>query len=365
MSRKRKPNYKLRRDIAKIILILIIIIPIFLINKTKILNFPLYISNLKYTGIIDSFFEASYTKEEIKSTLKYLKEKKKINDNTEDYILELNNKGYTKTTIDYVIKNLNKEQITEFLSKKYNKDYEEYIKNDIFVYSKFDRYLDYQKKNKKLSIDEVIFRVELNLDKTYYEDSEFVKNPNDITVLTNKYLEIPEDYEPKDLVNMTDDYANNIYGQLKLRKEAYEKFVEMCDASRKDGVNFYAESAYRSYEYQDIVYKNYVYDNGQEEADKYAAKPGFSEHELGLAIDLANIWTITTKGEEYAWLSKNAYKYGYIIRYKEEWEDITGYSAESWHIRYVGVETATKVYKKNMSYEEYYIKYIANKKSSK
>ena len=119
--------------------------------------------------------------------------------------------------------------------------------------------------------------------------------------------------------------------------------------------------AYRSYEYKSKIYKNYVYENGQENADKYAAKPGFSEHELGLAIDLANIWTITTKGEEYAWLSKNAYKYGYIFRYKEEWEDITGYSAESWHIRYVGIETATKVYKKNMSYEEYYIKYIANK----
>lgn len=365
MNKKKKPNYKLRRNVAKIALILIILVPIFIINKTKILNFPLYITNLKYTGVIDSFFDANYTKEEIKDTLNYLKENKKINDNTEDYILELYSKGYNKNTIDYVIKNLNKEQITEFLSKEYNKDYEEYIENDLFVFSKFDRYLDYQEENKDLSIDEVIFRVELNLDKTYYEDSTIVENPNDITVLTNKYSRIPEDYEPDDLVDMADEYANNTYGQKKLRKEAYDKFVEMCEASRKDGVKFYAEGAYRSYEYQEIIYKNYIYENGQEEADKYAAKPGFSEHELGLAIDLANIWTITTKGEEYAWLTKNAYKYGYIIRYKEEWEDITGYSAESWHIRYVGVETATKVYKKNMSYEEYYIKYIANKKSSK
>lgn len=362
MKKRKKPNYKLRRNVAKVILVLIILIPIIIINKTKIVNFPLYISNIKYSNVIDSFFEANYTNDEIRDTLEYLKKKKKINDNTENYILELNNKGYNKETIDYVVRNLNKEQITKFLTNKYNKDYEEYFKNELFNYSKLDRYLDYQKENKDLSIDEVVFRIELNLDKEYYEDSEFVKNPDDITVLTNKYLEIPEDYEPKDLVDMSDDYANNSYGQKKLRKEAYEKFVEMCDASRKDGVKFYAESAYRSYDYQEIIYKNYVYENGQEKADRYAAKPGFSEHELGLAIDLANIWTITEKGEEYAWLKKNAYKYGYIFRYKKEWEDITGYSAESWHIRYVGVETATRVHKKGMSYEEYYIKYIANKK---
>lgn len=363
MKRSKKPNYKLRRNIAKILLVIIILLPIFIINRVKILNAPLYISNLKYSKVIDTLFSINYTKDEIKDTINYLKTNKKINDKTNDYIIELDDKGYNKTTIDYVLRNLKNSQITEFLSKKYNKDYEEYIKNDLFKYSKFDRYLNYQKNNKNLSIDEIVYRIELNLDKEYYEDSVIVKNPNDITVLTNKYLEIPEDYEPDDLVDMSDDYANNSYGQKQLRKEAYDKFVEMCDASRKDGVNFYAESAYRSYNYQKIIYDNYVYENGKEKADKFAAKPGFSEHELGLAIDLANIWTITTKGEEYAWLSKNAYKYGYIFRYKEEWEDITGYAAESWHIRYVGVETATKVHKKGMSYEEYYIKYIANKKN--
>lgn len=362
--KRKKPNYKLRRTAAKIILVLIILIPIFLINKTKILHAPLYITNIKYTHVIDSMYEIDFSTKEIKNTLNYLKTKNKITDKTPDYILKIHNLGYSNDVVDYVIKNLSKTQITNFLSRKYNKDFEEYIKLDLFTYKKYDRYLNYQNNNKSLSIDDIVTRIELNLDKTYYEDSTVVKNPNDITVLTNKYLEIPEDYEPSDLVDMDDSYANNTYGQKKLRKEAYEKFVEMCEASRKDGVKFYAESAYRSYEYQEIIYKNYLYENGQEKTDKYAAKPGFSEHELGLAIDLANIWTITTKGEEYAWLTKNAYKYGYIIRYKEEWEDITGYSAESWHIRYVGVETATKVYKKNMSYEEYYIKYIANKKSS-
>lgn len=359
--KKKKPNYKLRRKIAKILFILIILTPILIINKTKIINAELYITNFKYSNVIDAMFEIKYDKKEAKNTLNYLKKKKKLNDDIANYIIKLNDLGYNKKSIDYIIRNLNKSQITEFLSKKYNKDFKEYIKLDLFKYKNYERYLSYQKKHKDLSLDEIVFRIELNLDKTYYEDSTIIKNPEDITVLTNKYLEIPEDYEPNDLVDMDDKYANNMYSQKKLRKEAYEKFVEMCDDAKEDDINFYAESAYRSYDYQSKIYKNYVYENGQENADKYAAKPGFSEHELGLAIDLANIWTITTKGEEYAWLSKNAYKYGYIFRYKEEWEDITGYSAESWHIRYVGIETATKVYKKNMSYEEYYIKYIANK----
>ncbi len=360
--RRKKPNYKLRRDIAKILCILIILTPILIINKTKIMNSGLYVTNLKYSSVIDAMFDVKYDKDQAKSTLNYLKKNKKIDDNTANYIIKLGDLGYSKDSIDYVIRNLNKNQITEFLSKKYNKDFEKYIKTDLFKYKKYERYLAYQKKHKDLSLDEIVFMIELNLDKTYYEDSTIIKNPDDITVLSNKYLEIPEDYEPSDLVDMDDDYANNMYSQKKLRKEAYEKFVEMCDDAREDDINFYAESAYRSYKFQNQIYKNYVYEYGQEKANKYAAKPGFSEHELGLAIDLANIWTITTKGEEYAWLSKNAYKYGYIFRYKEEWEDITGYSAESWHIRYVGVKTATMVYKKNMPYEEYYIKYIANKK---
>ncbi len=361
MTKKKKPNYKLRRNIAKIILVFIILIPIIIINKTKILNLTIYIPNMKYSKVIDSMFKVGYSKDEIQSTLNYLIKKKNINDDTKDYILSLNSKGYSKTTIDYLIKTLDKSQITEFLTKKYNKDYEEFIKNKLFDYSKLDRYISYQKKNNELTIDEIVYRIELNLDKKYYEDSVIIDNPDDITVLTNKYLEIPENYEPSDLVDMSDEYANNRYGQKKLRKEAYEQFVKMVDEAKKDNVKFYAESAYRSFSYQQKIYKNYVNENGQEKADRYAAKPGFSEHELGLAVDLANIWTITTKGEEYAWLSKNAHKYGYIFRYKEEWEDITGYSAESWHIRYVGEKVATDVVKKNMSYEEYYIKYIAKK----
>ena len=229
---KKKPNYKLRRNLAKAFLVLIIIIPIVLINRVKLTHLPLYLSNTKYTDVIDAMFEVKYTGSEAKNTLNYLKEKKKINDNTDDYILKLYDKGYSKNTIDYLIRNLNKSQITNFLDKKYSKDFEEYIKLDLFKYSKYNRYIKYQEKHKDLSLEDVVIRIELNMDKTYYEDSEFIKNPDEITTLSNKYFEIPEDYEPKDLVDMDDDYANNTYRTLKLRKEAYEniKYVTFKDS---------------------------------------------------------------------------------------------------------------------------------------
>ena len=121
---KKKPNYKFRRNLAKAFLVLIIIIPIILINRVKLAHLPLYLSNTKYTDIIDAMFEVQYTGSEAKNTLNYLKEKKKINDNTDDYILKLYDKGYNKNTIDYLIRNLNKSQITDFLDKKYSKDFD-------------------------------------------------------------------------------------------------------------------------------------------------------------------------------------------------------------------------------------------------
>ena len=103
MNNRRKPNYKLRRTIAKIVIVLLIVIPIFLYNKTKLLNLTVYIPNMKYSSVVDSFFEIGYSKEEVINTMDYLKKKKKITDDTDDYILKLNSKGYGKNTIDYFI----------------------------------------------------------------------------------------------------------------------------------------------------------------------------------------------------------------------------------------------------------------------
>ena len=360
MKKKKKPNYKLRRTIAKIIIAIIIIIPIILINLDKIKRIPVYYNNKDYKKVVDAFFDSNYTIEEVNDIMVELRNNKRLNEVEPDMVISLNNKGYSHKTINYIIKNMSKQEITKLLNKKYDKEFEKYILVDNFVLSKYSRYLNYQKENPKLSLDDIVTRVELNLDKEAYEDSVEEKDPNSITALVNKHRYMSKDYVPDDLVEMEDAYSNNSYGVNELRKEAYEQFKKMVDDAKKEDITFYAESAYRGYKYQDLIYDNYVYEYGVEKTDTFAARAGFSEHQLGTTIDLANIWTIEEGDPEYKWIDKNGYKYGYIFRYKKEFEDITGYKAEGWHIRYVGVEAATIIHKKNLTFDEYWVKYVKN-----
>lgn len=362
MKKKKKPNYKLRRNIAKVVIVFIILLPIALINKTKIMHLPVYLNNIKYSKIIDAFFDDNYTTDETNDILEKLKKKKKIDKVDEDYITALADKGYNHNSINFILLNFTKTEITKMLNKDYDKDFEEYITLDLFNYSKYNRYVKFQKKNPKLSLNQIVIRVELDLDKDAYEDAAEEKNPNSVTALVNKHRYISKDYVPDDLVNMDDEYANNTYGVKEVRKETYEQFKKMVDDAKKEGITFYAESAYRDYDYQDELYNEFLLEYGEEEANTFAAKAGFSEHQLGTTLDLANIWTIEEGDKEYKWIDKNGYKYGFIFRYKKDFEDITGYEAEGWHIRYVGVEAATIIHKKNITFDEYWLKYVKNKK---
>lgn len=362
--KKKKPNYKLRRTIAKVILVLIILLPILIINRTKIMHAPIYIENIKYTKIIDAFFDVKYSSDETKDIIELLKKRKLIDKINTAFITELSNKGYNHNTINYVLLNLSKTDTTKMLNKKYNKDFEEYITLDLFDYSKYNRYLDYQKNHKDISLDQVVTRVELDLDNDPYEVTKEEKDPNSLTALVNKHRYISNKYVPDDLVNMEDEYANNLYGVKEIRKETYEQFKKMVDDAKKEDIIFYAESAYRDFDYQDSLYYQYVNEYGQEKADTFAARAGFSEHQLGTTLDLANVWTLEEDDPEYKWIEKNGYKYGFIFRYKSKFEDITGYKAEGWHIRYVGVDAATTMKKKNISFDEYWLKYVNNKKST-
>ena len=128
---------------------------------------------------------------------------------------------------------------------------------------------------------------------------------------------------------------------------------KMFAAAKKDGLNMYVASGFRSYETQKQLYNNYVARDGVAEADRYSARPGHSEHQTGLAFDINRPDTSFTGSAEAKWLAKNCHKYGFIIRYPQGKEHITGYMYESWHIRYLGVETAKAVYKSGLCLEEY------------
>ncbi|MEY8463685.1 LD-carboxypeptidase LdcB/DacB [Streptococcus merionis] len=113
-------------------------------------------------------------------------------------------------------------------------------------------------------------------------------------------------------------------------------------------------SGFRSYETQSGLYNNYVASDGQASADRYSARPGYSEHQTGLAFDLTDTsGALLTEYNASQWLIQNAHHYGFVVRYLDGKESITGYMAESWHIRYIGQE-ATDIYNSGLTLEEYY-----------
>lgn len=155
-------------------------------------------------------------------------------------------------------------------------------------------------------------------------------------LIVNKSYPLPDDYIPDNLVSLSNgaqvvDYV----------KEAFELLIK---GSKEEGLNIYPSTAYRSIGFQSTLYNNYVARDGKEKADTYSARPGYSEHHTGLAIDVNDVSAAFNNTNEAKWLEENCYKYGFILRYPKESEDQTGYNYESWHIRYVGEELAKKLY---------------------
>ncbi len=197
---------------------------------------------------------------------------------------------------------------------------------------------------------------------TYLDDNEklIVKNTDDILVLVNKKRNLPPDYVPQDLVipQVPFPFKEDL-PKKQLRKVAATALEELFAAAETENINLYAVSGYRSYQRQQAIYNNKVRKDGEEMAKKYVAYPGQSEHQTGLAMDvtapnvsfgLAEAFASSQEGQ---WLAQNCYKYGFIIRYPKGKEDITGYSYESWHIRYVGADGAKEIFDKNITLEEY------------
>lgn len=135
---------------------------------------------------------------------------------------------------------------------------------------------------------------------------------------------------------------------------ASEKLLEMFAAAKdEEGLYYKVLSGYRSYVDQTIIYNGYVARDGQAAADRYSARPGHSEHQSGLAFDLNKTSTSFGETPEGIWLKDNCHRFGFIIRYPKDKEEITGYMYEPWHVRYLGVETATAVYESGLCLEEY------------
>ena len=177
-----------------------------------------------------------------------------------------------------------------------------------------------------------------------------LKINNKHLVIIKKYITYIDGYL---IVNKTYSLPQN-YGK-KLNRKLVKAFNKMKKDALKEEINLKILSGFRSFDRQKEIYNNYIKEDPKN-ADNYSARPGHSEHQSGLAIDINNASDAFINSNEANWLDRNAYKYGFILRYPKNKSNITGYKYEPWHYRYVGKKLAKKLYNNGLweTMEEYF-----------
>ena len=375
MKRKRKKNNKKKLLLLLIMIILIVLFLVYILLPKnygyKKKTIEVFKENNLYEQIKDKKIYSKTLEEAINQNsfnkeyfLEYL-DIKYIDD--KDFISNINkllNLGYSSKDINAIYNKI-PDSVNIIIDSKYNKDIINIMNLSYFKIDNLKRYLDYDimevksiydisNIKKDFNYEDVVTYVNANLDKEYYSSDNLISNEDasKIDVLVNKYHKLDENYEPSDLTIIDSKYAS---GTQKLRKEAQIKFEEMASDMAKENLKIYAGSTYRSYTYQKGLYDRYVKKDGFAAAETYSARSGYSEHQLGLAVDIVNgKWDYLSENDkEYDYLINNSYKYGFILRYPRGSEYITGYMFEDWHFRYLGVELATKVFNSGLTYDEY------------
>lgn len=263
-------------------------------------------------------------------------------------LINQNNNEVDVNTIIYIVNNN--------IKYDYSTKLENLIKHQYFILSRLDRYMSYAEDD----INKIITDVNSNLDYEFYTHVSSTDISKGTLMIVNKFYNLEDGYSYGELVKMDSKYSNR--SDSLLNSTAYEAFKKLVDDAEKEGYHIRNNSSYRSYSYQNNLYNNYKKNNGKEWADKWSARPGYSEHQTGLALDVGVRSDLSLgkfgNSKEFVWMKDNCYKYGFILRYPEGKEYITGYGYEPWHYRYVGIDAASYIYEHNITFEEYYAYFI-------
>ncbi len=236
------------------------------------------------------------------------------------------------------------------------------LEQKYFLEKNLEDYKEYINKNNETDYAKVISIVNVHANHKWYQLE--LNTNEDLSMLmnVNKFYALSETYTPENLKNIDLTYAYDEEGKNKLIDYAYDKFLELWQAANDQGFYLMVTSSYRDYESQKEIYDYRVSTWGERKADETAARPGHSEHQTGLVIDMTSktepLADSFTDSEAYKWLKENAYKYGFIERYPEGKTYLTGYNPESWHWRYVGLEAAKTMHDENITFDEYYAFYV-------
>lgn len=267
----------------------------------------------------------------------YLEERKKSKLEINDVIFLVNHKDYDQT-------------------KTYNKKMIAILKEEYYLSKNNERYFNYLLTSPNLTSKQIVENINVNRDYPFYTNTKQTNEKKGFQILVNKYYQLSKNFKPV-LVTQSSRYGRS---GVQIEKDAFENYKKMFNAAKKEGLTLYVNSAYRSYEEQIEVYQDYE-KRMNEKASLYAAKPGHSEHQTGLALDIFKPGSTTKTFEqtkEFKWLQDHAHEYGFILRYPKGKENITGYSYESWHYRYVGKKVSTYIKKHDLTFDEYYAYFL-------
>ena len=236
------------------------------------------------------------------------------------------------------------------------------LEQKYFLEKNLEDYKEYINKNNETDYAKVISIVNVHANHKWYQLELNTNKDLGMLMNVNKFYTLSETYTPENLKNIDLTYAYDEEGKNKLIDYAYDKFLELWQAANDQGFYLMVTSSYRDYESQKEIYDYRVSTWGERKADETAARPGHSEHQTGLVIDMTSktepLADSFTDSKAYEWLKENAYKYGFIERYPEGKTYLTGYNPESWHWRYVGLEAAKTMHDEDITFDEYYAFYV-------
>ena len=373
---KKKVKLKLKSSARKpliivgVVLLVIIIILSFYFNRIGELKNLGYseeaakniIFKFKYSYVMDigenktlneAFSSSDYKKENLDN---YVKIDYENQDHLISNINKLLDKGYSVNEVNLIISKGDDKSVSDFVKREKVKYIEEFLSVDYAKLENLDRYVEYQDKENDDAETTVLY-VNMDFDKEDYVDPLVIDEFDDY-VLVNKHRQLSSEYVPDDLVTIDEEYVKSDE-EIEIERNVAKAFYDMAEAASKEGLELMVSSGYRSYKDQEEITNTYLELYGQNYVDNYVAKPGFSEHQTAMSLDVASKSVNTfVNSDEYTWMMDNAYKYGFILRYPKSKEDITGYKCEAWHYRYVGKKIAKYIKENNITYDEYYVMFL-------
>ncbi len=267
----------------------------------------------------------------------------------EDEVNIILQKGF-KSTIQYILNTEKNPLIPKLMQEKY------------YLNKNLEKYLEYYEEEEDEELSDIIALVNTHANNKWYEEEYDTDTTKNELVLINKFYALKSDYTPSNMQTISLDYSYGEEGENSLINYAYDEFMNLWQNANKAGFYLMVTSSYRDYKGQEEIYNDIKNGQGQRKADEVAARPGHSEHQTGLVVDMTSKNEPTAEefsdSKAYNWLKENAYLYGFIERYPKDKTYITGYSPESWHWRYVGKQAAKIIHEEQITFDEYYAYYI-------